>query len=113
MGTKYAVGVNSGFDAIYLSLKTAGIGTGDEVITVAHTFVATVAAIVHNGATPVLVDIGKDGIMDVGKVKNAITKRTKAIIPVHLNGRLTDMSRLAELAKKHKLLIYSTLVELI
>src|SRR3989338_386270 len=65
VGTKYAVGVNSGFDALHLSLKAANIGKGDEVITVAHTFVASIAAIVHNQATPILIDVGDDFNLDV------------------------------------------------
>ncbi len=102
---KYAVGVNSGTDALYLSLRAAGVGHGDEVITVAHTFVATVAVIVHCGAKPILVDVGEDFNMNMELVEEAITPRTKAIIPVHLNGRLCDMERLMSMAQKHHLLI--------
>ena len=105
VGVKHAVGVNSGTDALFLSLKAAGVGQGDEVITVAHTFVATVSAIVYCGAKPILVDIGEDMNMDVGQVEKAITPRSKAIIPVHLNGRMCDMGRLMEIANKHDLLI--------
>ena len=101
LGVKYAIGVANGTDAILLSMKAAGIGRGDEVITVAHTFAATVTTIVHCNATPVLVDIGPDYNMDVGKVEAAITKKTKAIIPVHLNGRVCDMDRLMRIASKH------------
>ena len=104
-GTKYAVGLNSGTDAIHLSLLAAGIGPGDEVITVAHTFVATVAAIIHCGATPILVDVGEDFNLDVHQVEGVISPRTKAIIPVHLNGRLCDMESLMALAEKHNLLV--------
>lgn len=102
---RHVVGVNSGTDAIFLSLLAAEVGQGDEVITVAHTFVATVAAIVHCGATPVLVDIGKDMNMDVEKVVQLITSKTKAIIPVHLNGRLCDMKKLLSIANQYDLLI--------
>ena len=84
VGGKYAVGVNSGTDAVYLSLKAAGVGQGDEVITVAHTFVATVSAIVYCGAKPILVDIGEDMNMDVEQVEQVITPRTKVIIQVYL-----------------------------
>ncbi|MDW8119908.1 MAG: DegT/DnrJ/EryC1/StrS family aminotransferase [Chloroflexota bacterium] len=105
VGTRYAIGVNSGTDALHLSLRAAGIGPGDEVITVSHTFVATAAAIHHAGATPVLVDIGDDHNMDVGKVERAITPRTKAIIPVHLNGRLCAMDALMAIAQRHNLLV--------
>ena len=105
VGVKYAVGVNSGTDALYLSLRAAGIGQGDEVITVAHTFVATVAVIIHCGATPILVDVGEDFNMNVGQLEQAITPRTKAIIPVYLNGRLCDMERLMTIASKHNLIL--------
>ena len=105
VGVKYAVGVNSGTDALFLSLKAAGIGQGDEVITVSHTFVATVSVIVQCGAKPILVDIGEDMNMDVNQVKKAITPRTKAIIPVYLNGRMCDMERLMAIANEHNLLV--------
>jgi dTDP-4-amino-4,6-dideoxygalactose transaminase len=91
VGTKYAVGLNSGTDALFFSLKAAGIGRGDEVITVSHTFVASISAIVQAGAKPVLVDVANDFLMDMQGVEKAITKRTKAIMPVHLNGRMCDM----------------------
>lgn len=105
LGMEHAIGLNSGTDALYLSLRAAGIGPGDEVITVAHTFVATIAVIVHCGAKPVLVDVGEDFNMDMDQVEPTITPRTKAIIPVHLNGRLCDMEKLMALARKHKLLV--------
>ena len=104
-GTKYCVGLNSGYHALALSLLAAGVGPGHEVITVAHTFVATVSAIVHCGATPVLVDVTADFNMDMNAVEKAITPRTKAILPVHLNGRICDMARLGEIAEKHRLLV--------
>ena len=78
---------------------------GHEVITVAHTFVATVSAIVHCGATPVLMDVRADHNMDPDLIEAAITPRTKAIIPVHLNGRICEMDRIQQIADKHKLLI--------
>jgi len=105
VGTKYAVGLNSGYHALALSLLAAGVGPGHEVITVAHTFVATVSAIVHAGATPVLVDVRDDHNMDMDQVERAITPHTKAILPVHLNGRLCDMDRLAEIAERYHLLV--------
>jgi dTDP-4-amino-4,6-dideoxygalactose transaminase len=105
VGTKYAVGVNSGYHALALSLLAAGVGPGHEVITVAHTFVATVSAIVHCGATPVLIDVQTDHNMDPDLLEAAITPRTKAIIPVHLNGRICEMDRIQQIADKHKLLI--------
>lgn len=105
VGVKYAVGVNSGTDALYLSLKAAGVASGDEVITVAHTFVATVAAIVHCGAKPILIDIGQDMNMDVEQLEKVISSKTKAVIPVHLNGRLCDMRKLMKIADKHNLIV--------
>lgn len=105
VGTKYAVGLNSGYHALALSLLAAGVGAGDEVITVAHTFVASISAIVHCGATPVLIDVGKDYNMDMEKLESAITPNTKAVLPVHLNGRLCDMDRLMDIAKEHNLII--------
>lgn len=105
VGVKCAVGLNSGTDAIFLSLKAAGIGPGDEVITVAHTFVATLAAIVHCGAVPVLVDIGEDMNMDVEQVEQVVSRKTKAITPVHLNGRLCDMGKLMAIADEHNLIV--------
>ncbi|MBF0146079.1 MAG: DegT/DnrJ/EryC1/StrS family aminotransferase [Magnetococcales bacterium] len=101
LGVKYAVAVGNGTDAITLGLKVAGVGPGDEVITVAHTFVATIASIVHCGATPVLVDIGTDFLMDPQRLQEAITPRTKAVIPVHLNGRCCDMEHILAIAARH------------
>lgn len=105
VGTKYAVGVNSGYDALHMSIEAAGIGPGDEVITVAHTFMATISAICNHGAKPVLIDIGQDFNMNMDLVESAISARTKAIIPVHLNGRVCDMKRLMTIAKKHNLIV--------
>ena len=81
VGTKYAIGVNSGTDALYLLADALGFGAGDEVITVAHTFVATVGAIVQCGAKPVLIDIDDDFNIDVNLIEAAITPKTKGIIP--------------------------------
>ena len=103
VGVRYAVGVNSGYHALHFSLLAAGIGPGDEVITVAHTFVATVSAIVHCGARPVLIDVGRDCNMDVEMLEQAITPKTKVIIPVHLNGRVCNMGRIMEVADRHGL----------
>ena len=105
LGLRYAVGVKNCTDAMYLSLLAVGIKLGDEVITVAHTFVATVADIVHCGATPILVDIGDDHLMNVDLVEGAITPRTKAIMPVHLNGRTCNMEKLMKIASEHNLLV--------
>lgn len=105
LGVKYAVGVNSCTDALMLSLRAAGIGQGNEVITVSHTFVASIAAIAHTGAHPILVDIADDYLMDPLQLGKAITKNTRAIIPVHLNGRVCQMDALTHIARKHKLLV--------
>lgn len=105
VGVKYAVGVNSGFHALHFALLGAGVGPGDEVITAAHTFVATVSAIVHCGAKPVLVDVGPDYNIDPDAVEGAVTARTKAIIPVHLNGRLCEMESVLWIARRHGLAV--------
>ena len=105
VGTKYAVGMGNCTESLQLSLHAAGVGPGDEVITVSHTMVATVAAIHHNGATPVLVDIVDDHNMDPEAVETAVTPSTKAIIPVHLNGRLCDMGRLMDIAQRNGLIV--------
>lgn len=105
VGTRFAVGTSNCTDALRLCLCAAGIGLGDEVITVSHTFVATVAAIHHAGATPVFVDIGEDHNMEVSLLENAITSKTRAILPVHLNGRLCDMERLMAIAEKYRLIV--------
>ena len=103
IGTKYAVGVNSGTDALKLSLKVLGIREGDEVITAANTFVATVGAITELGAVPVFVDCDDTFCMNVNLIKKKITKKTKAIIPVHFTGYMTDMPKLMKLSKKYKI----------
>jgi dTDP-4-amino-4,6-dideoxygalactose transaminase len=100
VGQKYAVGLNSGTDALFLALKVLNIGKGDEVITTSHTFIATIAAIHNVGAKPVLVDIGDDMLMDLSQVKKKITKRTKAIIPVHMNGAVVDIKKLKRIVGK-------------
>ena len=105
VGTKYAVGLNSGTDTMFLSLKALGIGPGDEVITVSHTFVASISAIVQVGAKPILVDVKEDFTMDIDKLEAAITKKTKAVIPVHLNGRMCEMDKLMEIVKSHNLIV--------
>jgi dTDP-4-amino-4,6-dideoxygalactose transaminase len=105
VGVKCAVGLNSGTDAMLLSVKAAGIGPGDEVITVAHTFVATIAVIVFCEAKPILVDVGEDMNMDVEQVERRISAKTKAIMPVDLNGRLCNMGRLMEIAEEHNLMV--------
>ncbi len=103
IGTKYAVGVNSGTDALKLSLKAINVNQGDEVITAANTFVATVGAITELGAKPVFVDCDNTFCMDVTKVEKRITKKTKAIVPVHFTGYMTQMPHLIKLSKKYKI----------
>ena len=102
----YGVAVNSGTSALHLALLAAGIGHGDEVITVSFTFVATVAAIHYVGAKPVFVDIDpRSCTMDVSRIGDAITERTKAIMPVHLYGQPADMDPILEIARRHDLIV--------
>lgn len=105
VGVKYAIGVNSGYHALHFALLASGVKPGDEVITVGHTFVATVSAIVHCDARPVLVDVRRDYNIDVEQIEAAITSKTRAILPVHLNGRIADMDRVMEIATKHELAV--------
>jgi dTDP-4-amino-4,6-dideoxygalactose transaminase len=102
--TAAAVGVGSGTDALYLSLRACDIGPGDEVITVANTFIATVEAITMTGARPIFVDVDPEtATMDPGQVVPAITSRTRALLPVHLYGQAADMSRLRAIADEYGL----------
>ena len=106
IGVNYGIGVGNGTDAITLALKACGIGPGDEVITVPHTAVATVAAIELSGATPVLVDISPNTYtLAPDFLQEAITKKTKAVLPVHLYGHPADMSRIVPLAHEHDLYV--------
>lgn len=105
VGVKYGIGTDSCTGAMFIALKALGIGEGDEVITVAHTYVATIDVIVHSGAKPVLVDIGSDYNVNPDLIEKAITKKTKAIMPVHLNGRCCQMDKIMAIAKKHKLFV--------
>lgn len=103
---KHGVAVNSGTSALHLAFLAAGIGPGDEVITVPNTFIATVAAICYTGATPVFVEMDeKSFTMDPQKIEAAITSRTKAIVPVHLFGQMADMDPIMTIARKHNLLV--------
>ena len=105
MGASHAIGVNSGTDAIKIGLKVQGIKAGDEVITAANTFVATVGAICELGAIPVFVDCDDTFCMDVSKLEAAITENTKAIVPVHFTGYMTNMAVVEELASKYGLVV--------
>jgi len=102
---KHALGVANGTDALIIALRAAGVGAGDEVIVPSHTYVASAASIHFAGATPVLVDCGPDHMVDPESVAAAVTPRTKAIMPVQLNGRTCDMDALQAIADRHGLLI--------
>jgi dTDP-4-amino-4,6-dideoxygalactose transaminase len=104
-GTEHAVALNSGTDALIMSMRGLGIGPGDEVITPPNSFVASTAAIVHVGATPVFADVLPDQNIDPEAIADEITPLTKAIMPVHLTGRVADMGPILDLAEKHGLLI--------
>jgi aminotransferase EvaB len=105
IGTQHAIGVGSGTDALKLSLKAAGIGPGDEVITAANTFIATVGAIHEIGARAALVDITSYYTLNTQLIESAITPRTKAIMPVHLTGEPADMDDVMRIAQKHNLVV--------
>ena len=106
IGAKYGIGVNSGSDALYLAVKALGIGRGDEVVTVSHTFISTVDAVARNGAKPVFVDIDPETYtIDVNQIEKKTTEKTKAIIPVHLYGHPADMDPIMEIAEKYGLYV--------
>lgn len=96
--SRYAIGVANGTDALWISLKALGIGEGDEVIVPVNTFIASVAAIAVVGATPVFVDSGSNFVIDPDKIEDAITEKTKAIMPVHFQGQPCDMSKIMRIA---------------
>jgi len=103
---KHCLAVNSGTSALHLALLAAGIGSGDEVITVSMTFVATTAAVLYSGAKPVFIDVDPvTWTMDPSLIEAAITPRTKAILPVHLHGLMADMDRIMEIARRHDLIV--------
>lgn len=105
VGVKHAVGLNSGTDALSLSMEAAGIKQGDEVIVAGYTVMMSISAICHQKATPVLVDVQNDYNIDPDAVEKAITSKTKAIEVVHMHGRVCDMDRIMDIAKKHNLIV--------
>lgn len=104
-GRRSAVGVSSGTCALYLALRACGVGPGDEVLTTPMSWLATLNAIVMSGATPVFVDVQEDQNINPSKLVDAITQRTRAIVPVHFTGRLCDMATIAEIARVSNLLV--------
>jgi dTDP-4-amino-4,6-dideoxygalactose transaminase len=104
-GVSHAVALNSGTDALAFGMAALGIAPGDEVITPPNSFIASTAAIVQLGARPVFVDVGDDQNIDPDRVESAITPNTKAIMPVHLTGRIADMAPILEIAERHALWI--------
>lgn len=102
-GRKYCVGLNSGLDALVMSVRALGIGRGDEVIVQANTYIATVLGITENNATPVFVEPDEYFNMDANKIEQAITDRTKAIMVTHLYGQASEMTKIVDIAMKHRL----------
>ena len=103
IGTKFAIGCDNATNAIFLSLKSIGVGEGDEVITVPNTAIPTVSAICQAGAKPVFVDVNKYALMDVNKLEEIINHKTKAIIPVHLYGFPCDMDKISLISQKYNI----------
>jgi dTDP-4-amino-4,6-dideoxygalactose transaminase len=104
-GVKFCVTLNSGTDALILGMMAAGIKKGDQVITPPNSFVASTAAIIHLGAVPVFVDVDEDQNINISLIEQAITEKTKAIMPVHLTGRICNMDEIEKIANKYNLLI--------
>jgi len=100
---KYCVALNSGTDALTLGLHAIGVRRGDEVITTPNSFIASTAVIDHLGAKPIFVDVKNDQCIDPNLIEKAITKKTKAIMPVHLTGRVCDMDKILKISKKYKI----------
>lgn len=105
LGVKHAIGVGNATDGLIMAFRAAGIRPGDEVIFPSHTMVASPAAAAHCGAIPVPVDIGPDNLIDPAAIEAAITPRTRALLPVHLNGRTCAMDPILDLARSHDLVI--------
>ena len=104
-GVQHVVSLNSGTDALSCAMYAMGIGLGDEVITTPNSFIASAASIVQVGAKPVFVDVSADQNINVELIESAVTTKTRAIMPVHLTGRIANMSEILEIAKKHNLQI--------
>lgn len=105
VGTRYAIGLGSGYDALFIALKSLNMKEGDEVIVPAHTFVATASAVVNAGGKPVLVDVAEDYNLDIEKIEEAISDKTRALLPVHLNGRVCDMDSILTISEKNDLMV--------
>ena len=105
LGVRHVLGVANGTDAIVIGLKAAGIGPGDEVILPSHTYIASAAAVQWVGATPVLAECGADHMLDAADIEHRITPRTRAIMPVQINGRTCDMDAIGVIAQRHNLLV--------
>jgi dTDP-4-amino-4,6-dideoxygalactose transaminase len=103
--TPYAIGLNSGTDALFLALKALGLGPGDEVITAPNSFVASTGAIIAVGSRPVFVDVTADYNIDANLIEGAITEKTRAILPIHLTGNPADMEAIMKIARKHTLFV--------
>jgi dTDP-4-amino-4,6-dideoxygalactose transaminase len=105
LGVKYAFGAADGTEAIVIALRASGVQSGDEVILPSHTYIATAGAVKQIGAVPVLADCGRDHMLDAASVAKLVTKKTRAVMPVQLNGRTCDMDALQEVTRQHDLLI--------
>jgi aminotransferase EvaB len=105
LGVRHAIGVNSGTEALTLALEAVGVRPGDEVITAPNTFIATVGAIVAAGARPVFVDVNAEHNIDPALIEDAVTPRTRALIPVHLSGNPADMPTIVEIARRRGLAV--------
>jgi dTDP-4-amino-4,6-dideoxygalactose transaminase len=105
LGAKHVIGVGNATDGLIMAFRSAGIGPGDEVIFPSHTMVASPAAAAHSGATPVPVDMGPDHLIDPAAIEAAITPRTRAVLPVHLNGRTCDMDAILAICQRHNLIL--------
>ncbi len=105
LNSNYALGVGNCTDALFLALKAANIGNGDEVIFSSHTFVATASAIYHTGAKPIPVECGTDHLIDISSIESSITSKTKAIIPTQLNGQVCNMDELQRVCNKYNLIL--------